>query len=88
MDNFVARGHEIITDAMRRAKESEAQAHRSTAVSTHVEHCLRQLWSHMTTVVGPETVDTADPLPTSYPIAGEPGADDPTVQAVLDHPAA
>lgn len=46
-DTFTARGHQIIADAMAKAKEAEQALHKNQAVSTHVEACLRDLWNLM-----------------------------------------
>lgn len=44
---FIARGHQIIADAMAKAKAAEQALHKNQAVSTHVEACLRDLWNLM-----------------------------------------
>lgn len=50
---IIASGHQIITDAMAKAKAAEKSASRSQAMTTCIETCLRELWALM---MDPEAV--------------------------------
>ena len=62
IDEFAAKGHQIITDSMALAKAAEAATTRNQAVSTHIESCLRALWDlliHSDELDGPERAEDA-----------------------------
>lgn len=58
-DRTIARGHDIITAAMSRAKLAEQAQHKNTNLSTAFEAALRQLWLLMADPDAAEAHDQA-----------------------------